>query len=976
MPRRWRPLLLTLMLALLASALVAVSAQPASASITGAGCSTGETEASTSAEIQEKKEEEPFVSGESLSSEDAGKCGEPKTLTPKPGHVSFGCGESTCIADASTTITSGANATVGSVGATFDAFSEAEADASASTSGSKGGAFSLTGESRSNGGSATSFTITEPLAFTISGSVALSSHEGFQTGIVSLSGGPEGDTIFILESGSGGMTGTLAPGTYALRSDATVQANAVWTSVERSASSHSGANASATLTLGGGECPSGQVGSVKVGFALAEGCFAERSSGGHGTGVFETEQRAWVGGLEVDPVAGGKLVLDTKAEKLSTEGAGAPIMMDGLEAPFAVAALPVNLNEGTIEVSQGGNLEKLLLGLPVKGKVKAVWTEAGRGSTLEGEISIANLLPASLKLESPEVEGKFRLDGADRTGFSVTQAEAKISELSLNPKFLKLPNKLGLRNMNFKFERRAEGKPFWRAGTQILLPIKDSQLAVGGEVVIFDGSLAGGGVSGDGLEVEIPDTPFFLQSVEGELVLQPEFGFKSGAGLSFGPRVASGQLATIEGTLSGGVVVPPTECPNGLDPFKVEGKLKFAPLETVAKAENVIRVCGYAGEITADEAKVKGVVEWGDKAKGVLIGEEGSFTGFIGATGFDLEGEAKIAIPLLPQLTGRVIMSDQGIAACTNINAFFEGGWGYRFGDALPTVFSACDLGPFRTTALPASARAASARARTLSVRHGLRIVAFSASAAGGAPRVKVTGPHGETFASPASGAVRNNAVVIVPSGLEHTTYVVITRPAAGRWHVEPLDPGVSLTRVGVADGLPRVHVSGRLSRRHGRELLSYRVRRIPGQKVTFVERGPGGVDRTLGVAHGSGGTIRFSPTMALKRARTIVAEVVENGLPRKVVTVARFSAAAPPRLATPKVTSTRKGSTLVLSWRKVAGAKSYFVTVSAESAVIESKTTSATRLTVSNVPATGPLTITVQPLTGFSAGPVATAHA
>jgi hypothetical protein len=179
---------------------------------------------------------------------------------------------------------------------------------------------------------------------------------------------------------------------------------------------------------------------------------------------------------------------------------------------------------------------------------------------------------------------------------------------------------------------------------------------------------------------------------------------------------------------------------------------------------------------------------------------------------------------------------------------------------------------------------------------------------------------------------------------------------------VQSLDPAVSLTRVGIANGLPRPHVTGRL-KRHGSKLtLSYTVRPIPAQHVTFAERGAGGVFRTIGSARGHRGSLTFRPTIAFKRSRVIVAQVTENGLPRATITIARFTAPAVRRLSKPKhLTAHRKATTLTLSWSPVAQARTYLIRVFQGRALIATTLTTHHALRLIGMPGRGVLTVNVQ---------------
>ena len=221
----------------------------------------------------------------------------------------------------------------------------------------------------------------------------------------------------------------------------------------------------------------------------------------------------------------------------------------------------------------------------------------------------------------------------------------------------------------------------------------------------------------DGINKEIPDTPLFLQKIGGDLVFRPDLAVNLDVGATFGPRLEGKQAFTLDGALTSGALVSSRDCKNGLDPFKIDATLKFTALEQVpaAKAEMLMRTCGYVGPIKAQEATIQGKLDFGNG----LLGYEGTQSGFVGETGFDLEGAVLVRLPLLPDLNGQAIVSNQGIAACANLN-FFQGGFGYRWGQASPATFSGCDLAPFRTTAIRAAAAQATA-ARTFRVPRGSR---------------------------------------------------------------------------------------------------------------------------------------------------------------------------------------------------------------------------------------------------------------
>jgi hypothetical protein len=234
-----------------------------------------------------------------------------------------------------------------------------------------------------------------------------------------------------------------------------------------------------------------------------------------------------------------------------------------------------------------------------------------------------------------------------------------------------------------------------------------------------------------------------------------------------------------------------------------------------------------------------------------------------------------------------------------------------------------------------------------------------------------VSGPGGVRLKSPADGSVlRSKRALILPAAHENTTYVVVNDPRAGAWRVDSDEP---LARVSLANGLPKPSVKARVRRGGGAKMrLAYSVKPLPGQRVRFTERGTG-VAKLLGVARGRRGTISFKPTVATRRARTIDAEVIQSGLPRTLVTVARFKGPRYPQLRKPVVRASRAKSKLTLRWRPVRGADSYVVEVRQGKELLHRVLSRRARVRLAGLPASGALKVSVQALSEVvRPGPVA----
>jgi hypothetical protein len=159
------------------------------------------------------------------------------------------------------------------------------------------------------------------------------------------------------------------------------------------------------------------------------------------------------------------------------------------------------------------------------------------------------------------------------------------------------------------------------------------------------------------------------------------------------------------------------------------------------------------------------------------------------------------------------------------------------------------------------------------------------------------------------------------------TTYVMLAKPKAGRWTVQPQADSSAVTEVRSADARPAPEVHASVSGRGRTRLLTYDVKPIPGQVVRFREIG-GGVTRPLGTAR-SHGRLRFAPAFGKAGTRRIVAEIEQDGVPRTTLDVARYAAPKPGMPRAPKrVRVVRRGEKLAVGWSRVAGAYGYAVTV------------------------------------------------
>jgi hypothetical protein len=316
---------------------------------------------------------------------------------------------------------------------------------------------------------------------------------------------------------------------------------------------------------------------------------------------------------------------------------------------------------------------------------------------------------------------------------------------------------------------------------------------------------------------------------------------------------------------------------------------------------------------------------------------------------------------------GDVVLSVKGFAACFG-KPGHQVGIAKQWHQDLQKFFDSCDVGPYRAGGARAAAAAAPQRV-TIPKNDPVALIAVHGSSA--APAVSVAGPGGARLDSPAGGGgLQTSRGLIVPDAASKTTYIVMFSPPAGTWTVTTAANTPGTTSIRVADGLPPVQLHARVRRAGVRQLLSWSLRPIPGQTVTFIEHGRQ-TDRTLLSTSRASGRLVFTPAAGPGGRRQIVALVSEHGLPRTRLVVARFTAPAPPRLRA--VTGLRRrGATLV--WRRQPAAARYSVLLSAPSGATVATTTRQARLPVPRGMRGVPLTVSISALDADdNAGPLRT---
>jgi hypothetical protein len=195
-------------------------------------------------------------------------------------------------------------------------------------------------------------------------------------------------------------------------------------------------------------------------------------------------------------------------------------------------------------------------------------------------------------------------------------------------------------------------------------------------------------------------------------------------------------------------------------------------------------------------------------------------------------------------------------------------------------------------------------------------------------PHVALTGPGHTRIVSPASGSVKTPRAIVFHVPSNKTTFLVVKHPAAGRWRITPLAGSARMVRAGHGNGIPAPSVHARVTGHGATRTLVYRVKPLPGQTVSFEERGHSG-SGFIGRARHASGRIRFRPADGSRERRSIAAIVTSYGKPRGVYHVASYRSPGPQLPAKPTgFTIARKGTRLRLHWKRASGVTRYVLRV------------------------------------------------
>jgi virginiamycin B lyase len=651
--------------------------------------------------------------------------------------------------------------------------------------------------------------------------------------------------------------------------------------------------------------------------SLHAGCFSYDK----GSGTFSATGQVRFNGLDIvplDPSAPNqlKVSIQPKSAQLTIEGDAqlklGPIVVWKLKHEHLTYQLKVpgaakaRLVLNNIEQ----RVQATLKGFPIQGDISVDFSPEN-GGTISAGIHLA------LQKPIPNVTGDATLSLSNAQGLQLDNLEFKVPQAKLGP--------IAISDLDIKYDRSSDT---WTGGLTASFPVTPRELVVkaGGKFVHgqFDSAYA----SAKGLGITLANPAVFLNDLNLSVSRQPKF--EGGVAVTAGPELQVGSNKVRLLSLAGEFLF---EQQNGHPHFRLSGNLV----------------------VLTDWGHVQGQIDyWPDTTALTFTGgfnfpdsgfpfptfgfsASGGLNGGFKPGGFNVEGNATLKweqhvdIGFVHQTISfeqgaQAVVSDRGIAVCHI--GWPDVGLGFTWSSHDFTAFgSNCDISPWRSAAFSSSARAAALPAHAFLVRGRLPFVAFNVlGRAGVPPSITIRGPHGETAQTSADFApVSGPKFLIMQIPSQSRTFVEVRDPAAGAWTITPTAGSAPVTGYQLGNPLPTPRVDARVSGRGSHRLLTWRLRAIRGQRVTFVEQGPR-VDHALAIARASGRR-GFVPSRGPSGMRTIVAQIEQSGLPRRNLVVARYRAPAPPRPQPLRgLRAIRTGRSVVVHWQRSVNATGYEV--------------------------------------------------
>ncbi len=657
-----------------------------------------------------------------------------------------------------------------------------------------------------------------------------------------------------------------------------------------------------------------------------EGCFVP---GDHGT--YTSSGDVKVNGLWLLPAGDATITIQPSLHVLHATGSGV-VKLGGVVpvwdwAPGDELVLPL-----TGQVKLVNNASAKVYGFPVQGSLQAGFGDGDL--TVTGNVSLrvlGNDVTASLELhldnqgissanvvakgagEDPKFHelASCSLNRPPPLGFdcaSVTNAKGNTYS-GLVPKEPAIAHigPLPIEDVSFDYDR---DKHEWSGEGELaigdllpgastfgkLLPTLGLGATIGTSPFQFDGA------SASDSDLNLTLGPAVLKKIQFSLKLHPKFALSGDADLA-------ATAGSIE--IDGGFDYELGKSSGFL--LKLHGKVS---LETVS----IDGFVAYDGRDGAQKVTLGGSF---DRSFGPASANLG-LSGGVGGGHFELDGDGSVSAFGL-SADGHGVLSDAGVGACAHVSAlFFSGDIGFTHTWNGRTDFNGCDFGGLHTLGLGGAIDAGAGR--TFTVSRGMAREEIAVTGAAGPPGVFITGPGGEQVGTPpvADRAVLQPGGLAVAVSSTNTTYLILYKPAAGRWTIRRQSGGVAPIRYEIAQPIRALHLRAKVSGRGRHRTLRWRFAAQRGVSVRFIQRG--GTERTVITTSRDHGSVAFSAAPGPRGRRTVMALVSVDGVPHQLLSVASFRASAPYRPRVRRARYRLRRGVLRVSWARVRRASYYEV--------------------------------------------------
>jgi len=618
--------------------------------------------------------------------------------------------------------------------------------------------------------------------------------------------------------------------------------------------------------------------------ARASGCMVR-----NGSRLSATDLEVRINGLIIKPADDSRptLVIDQAAKTIKGQTATQPfvVMVDG-SPDFPIYAGPINWSFASTSggparvVHYDNKYLKKIKGLPVQG-FDVSFLPAGR-SKITPTVSL-NFWPFKSLVGGITTTTQFITDndhGVDFTGLDL-----KIGRVNAVA--------FELKNVELHWHEGDEGES-WSGSAQAVLKFANTY-TIGASFGIRNGDFGFLTGSVAGLNVAVGPA-VFLHSLGFQVHTNPVVLVGS-VGLTAGPSVAGASAVGIDGSIKASFG----------DPWVIEvnGNVKVADRYTIGGA--------YLRYISTGLFEFGGGVNF----KFWKLSLDGRVDGWVaGLTKWNIDGSIKACLSIWgpdPCGSAKLVLSTKGVAGCIGAYGYYVGA-GTTWDPFDLDTFTGCDLAPYRET----RPRADGSPSR-FAIPEGVPLVAWEITGAPAGdglpgPGVTVTGPGGKAV------TVSQDTPLVQRNGMraelreDGTTFVIVKRPAAGAWTITG---DSTITAIRQARALPKPVVSATVSGAGRRRIVGWKLKRIPGQKVTLLEVGKD-VRRVIVADVTAAGSRPFRPARGSAGRRRIVALVEQAGFPRAELVAGSYAAPPPLMPGRPqRLRVTRTKTNVTVSFRR-----------------------------------------------------------